>query len=79
MSKLNAARVMCWTATLLFVTVAVDLLVGAGPVGLAHGLAASFGAALLAVSAAFDAGRSALHVLSPERSQRWRKKSTPPR
>jgi len=59
MSKLNTARAMCWLGTLLFVTVALDLLLGGDTASLKHGLAASFGLALLAVSAAFDARRAA--------------------
>lgn len=57
MSKLSAARVMCWSGTLLFVTVALDLLLGGVTAGPSHGVAASFALALLAVAAAFDAGR----------------------
>ncbi|HZS66941.1 MAG TPA: hypothetical protein VFA72_07505 [Burkholderiales bacterium] len=49
---------MCWLGTLLFAAVAVDLLLGGAPAKLGHGLAASFGVALFAVSAAFDARRT---------------------
>ncbi len=58
MSKLSAGRAMCWLGTLLFAAVAVDLLLGGAPAKLGHGLAASFGVALFAVSAAFDARRT---------------------
>jgi len=55
------ARASCLVATLLFVIVALDLLVGEEAVGLVHGIATSLELLLLAVASAMDAddGRSA--------------------